>query len=62
LYPPKWFGREKILMGKAGKKAGLHVSPKTIKRALDWRGIISVGLAKSHLSIGKLSTLEKYMQ
>jgi hypothetical protein len=44
------------------KKAGLHVSPKTIKRALNWRDIIGVGLAKSHLSIGKLSTLEKYMQ
>jgi transposase len=56
-----WEGR-KFSWENLAKKAGLHVSSKTIKRALNWDGYHRCRAFKSHLSIGKLITLEKYMQ
>jgi hypothetical protein len=44
------------------KKLVFIYLPKRLNEHLIVRGIIGVGLAKSHLSIGKLRTLEKYMQ
>jgi hypothetical protein len=44
------------------KKLGFIYLPKQLNEHLIERDIIGVGLAKSHLSIGKLSTLEKDMQ
>jgi hypothetical protein len=55
-------GREgrKILMGKGGKKKLVFMYlQKRLNEHLIGRDIIGVGLAKSHLSAGKL---EKYMQ
>jgi hypothetical protein len=44
------------------KKLVFMYLPKRLDEHLIGRDIIGVGLTKSHLSIGKLSTLEKYMQ
>jgi hypothetical protein len=56
-----WEGR-KFSWGKLEKKLVSMYLPKRFNGHLVRRDIIGVGLAKSHLSIGKLSTLEKYMQ
>jgi hypothetical protein len=44
------------------KKLGFIYLPKRLNEHLIGRDIIGVGLAKSRLSIGKLSTPEKYTQ
>jgi hypothetical protein len=44
------------------KKLVFMYLPKRLNKHLIGRDIVGVGLAKSHLSIRKLSTLEKYMQ
>jgi hypothetical protein len=56
-----WEGR-KFSWGKLAKKAVFMYPPKRLNEHLIGGDIIDVGLAKSRLSIGKLSTLKKHMQ
>jgi hypothetical protein len=56
-------GKGEISDGESWQKKLVFIYlPKRSNEHLIWRDIIGVGFTKSHLSIGKLSTLEKYMQ